>query len=96
MKIAQPIIYEIMRESSTLLIFRGALKGLAGSRWMPNDMDQAMLRDASVIAARSQAPNPDGQEQPTKIANSISLTCSPSHLLRMMQALPNVGAGRNL
>ena len=71
---------------------RALLKGLAGSRWMTNHVDQAMLRDSWVIAARSEAQNPDGQEQQsTKIANSMSLTCSPSHLLRMMQALPNVG-----
>jgi hypothetical protein len=71
------------------------LVGVAGSRWLTNEVDKAMLRDASVIAARSQAQNPDEQEQSTKIANSMSLSSSPSHLLRLVQDLPNVGAGRN-
>jgi len=80
----------------TLSSLGGAvLVGVAGSRWLTNEVDKAMLRDASVIAARSQAQNPDEQEQSTKIANSMSLSSSPSHLLRLVQDLPNVGAGRN-
>ena len=80
----------------TLSSLGGAvLVGVAGSRWLTNEVDKAMLRDASVIAARSQAQNPDEQEQSTQIANSMSLSSSPAHLLRLVQNLPNVGTGQN-
>lgn len=78
----------------TLSALGGAvLIGIAGSRWLTNEVDKTILRNASVIAARSQAQNSIEEATATRIADSMSLSNSPAQLLRLAQELPKSGVG---
>ncbi|MEI6031505.1 MAG: hypothetical protein WCQ20_10120 [Synechococcaceae cyanobacterium ELA739] len=76
----------------TLSTLGGAvLTGVAGSRWLTNEIEKTILKGASVVAARSQATSPDEQDRATQIADSMSLSSSPVQVLRLAQDLPKTG-----
>ena len=82
----------------TLSSLGGAvLIGIAGSRWLTNEVDKTILKSATVVAARSQAANPDEQRRVQSLANTMALASSPSQILRLAENLPraNVGVGNN-
>ena len=80
----------------TLSSLGGAiLIGIAGSRWLTNEVDKTILKSASVVAARSQANNPSEKDRVQTLADTMSLASSPSQILRLAEDLPrgNVGIG---
>jgi len=82
----------------TLSSLGGAvLIGIAGSRWLTNEIDKTILKSATVVAARSQASNPSEKKRVQSLADTMSLASSPSQILRLAEDLPreNVGIGNN-
>jgi hypothetical protein len=82
----------------TLSSLGGAvLIGVAGSRWLTNEIDKTILKSASVVAARSQASTTQEKEKVQSLANNMALASSPSQILRLADDLPkaNVGIGHN-
>jgi hypothetical protein len=82
----------------TLSSLGGAvLIGIAGSRWLTNEIDKTILKSATVVAARSQATNPSEKKRVQSLADTMSLASSPSQILRLAEDLPkgNVGIGGN-
>ena len=78
----------------TLSSLGGAvLTGIAGSRWLTNEI----LKGAAVEAALSQAISPIEEEKVQSLAKSMTLASYPSQILRLAEDLPkaNVGIGNN-
>ena len=82
----------------TLSSLGGAvLIGIAGSRWLTNEIDKTILKSATVVAARSQASNPNENARVQTLTDSMALASSPSQILRLAEDLPKarVGIGNN-
>ena len=82
----------------TLSSLGGAvLTGIAGSRWLTNEIDKTILKGAAVEAALSQAISPIEEEKVQSLAKSMTLASYPSQILRLAEDLPkaNVGIGND-
>lgn len=82
----------------TLSSLGGAvLIGIAGSRWLTNEIDKTILKGAAVQAALSQASSLIEEEKVQSLAKSMTLASYPSQVLRLAEDLPkaNVGIGNN-
>ena len=83
----------------TLSSLGGAvLIGIAGSRWLTNEIDKSILKSATVVAARShQASNPDENAIVQTLTDSMALASSPSRIFHLAESLPKarVGIGNN-
>jgi hypothetical protein len=82
----------------TLSSLGGAvLIGIAGSRWLTNEIDKTILKSAIIVSARSQASNPSEKQRVQTLADTMSLASSPAQILRLAEELPkgNVGIGNN-
>lgn len=78
----------------TLSTLGGAvLIGVAGSRWLTNEIDKTILKSATVVAARSQASTSNEKDRVQSLANSMALASSPSQILRLADDLPKAGVG---
>jgi hypothetical protein len=73
------------------------LIGIAGSRWLTNEIDKTILKSATVMAARSQASNPNENATVQKLTDSMALASSPSVILGLAEDLPQarIGIGNN-
>ncbi len=78
----------------TLSSLGGAvLIGIAGSRWLTNEVDKSILKSATVVAARSQADNASELNRVQSLTNSMSLASSPAQILRLAEELPKARIG---